>query len=82
MKLKIINFVKKLGIALLAICLMVAVYEVRIHNVQDNKRWLNQSYERAKQSKNGRINNSGCTIEYIEKVDDVKVSGENYKFKN
>ena len=82
MKLKIINFVKKLGIALLAICLMVAVYEVRIHNVQDNKRWLNQSYERAKQSKNGRINNSGCTIEYIEKVDDVKVSGENCKFKN
>ena len=82
MKLKILNYVKKLSIALLAICLIVTLYEVRIYNVQDNKRWLNQSYERAKQSKDGRINDSGCTIEYIKEVDDVKVSGENCKFKN
>ena len=32
--------------------------------------------------KKGRINDSGCTIEYIKEVDDVKVSGENCKFKN
>lgn len=82
MKLKILNYVKKLSIALLSICLIVTLYEARVYNVQDNKRWLNQSYERAKQSENGRIKDSGCVIEYIEEVDDVKVSGENCKFKN
>ena len=82
MKLKILNYVKKLSIALLSICLIVTLYEARIYNVQDNKRWLNQSYERAKQSENGRIKDSGCTIEYIKEIDDVKVSGGNCKFKN
>ena len=82
MKLKILNYVKKLSIALLSICLIVTLYEARIYNVQDNKRWLNQSYERAKQSENGRIKDSGCIIEYIKEIDGVKVSGENCKFKN
>lgn len=82
MKLKILNYVRKASIVLLAICLIATIYEARAYNVQDNKRWLNQSYERARQSENGRINDSGCTIEYIKEVDDVKVSGENCKFKN
>lgn len=82
MKLKILNYVKKLSIALLSICLIVTLYEARIYNVQDNKRWLNQSYGRAKQSENGRVKDSGCIIEYIKEIDDVKVSGENCKFKN
>ena len=82
MKLKILSYVRKAGIALLAVCLIVTLYEARIYNVQDNKRWLNQSYERAKRSEKGRVKDSGCTIEYIKEVDDVKVSGENCKFKN
>lgn len=82
MTLNILSYVRKAGIALLAVCLVAALYEARIYNVQDNKRWLNQSYERAKRSENGHINDSGCTIEYIKEVDDVKVSGENCKFKN
>ena len=82
MKLKILNYIRKAGIALLAVCLIVILYEARIYNVQDNKRWLNQSYERAKRSENGHIHDSGCTIEYIKEVDDVKVGGENCKFKN
>ena len=53
MKLKILSYVRKAGIALLAVCLIVTLYEARIYNVQDNKRWLNQSYERANRSEKG-----------------------------
>lgn len=75
-----INTLHTVAIILSVLLLLVIAYGNRIENVKANQMWLNQVYTRAKSSKSGKLVDSGCTIEYIEFLDDIKISGFDCKY--